>query len=206
VTPGTTPNGNRRGPKGERGAVAERILREARERFAQDGYAATTMQGVARAAGVDTKLIRYYFRDKETLLGECLVTPPGLIERVRAIEQAPRSEQGKLLVRTFLAAWADPDLSRIMRTSLLIAAHESVAMARVRSIFIDGLLPALDDIGDTQAARVRSGLICSQLVGLAYARFILTIDQTVSISDEDLIRLVGANLQRYFDIGLSEGG
>ena len=200
-----TPSGGRRGPKGERGAVADRILREAREQFARDGYAATTLQGIARAAGVDTKLVRYYFGDKETLLTECLVAPPGLIERVRAIAEAPRSERGELLVRTHLAAWADPDLARIMRTSLLIAAHEPVAMARVRSVFVDGLLPAIRDVGSVREARVRSGLMCSQLVGLAYARFILTIDQTASIADDDLVRLVGANLQHYLDIELDVG-
>jgi AcrR family transcriptional regulator len=199
VTEGTTGSGNRRGPKGERGAVADRILRQAREQFARNGYAATTLQGIARAAGVDTKLVRYYFGGKETLLAECLVAPPGLIERVRAIADAPRSERGELLVRTHLAAWADPDLATIMRTSLLIAAHETVAMERVRSVFVDGLLPAIGDAGTPEEARIRSGLICSQLLGLAYARFILTIDQTVAIPGEDLVRLVGANLQRYLD-------
>jgi AcrR family transcriptional regulator len=202
VTQETTTNGGRRGPKGERGAVANRILQEAREQFARDGYAATTLQGIARGAGVDTKLVRYYFSDKETLLTECLATPSDLMDRVRAVAEAPRSERGELLVRTHLAAWADPDLARIMRTSLLIAAHEPVAMARVRSVFVDGLLPAMGDVGDAEEARIRSGLVCSQLLGLAYARFILTIDQTASIPDEDLVRLVGANLQSYLDTEL----
>jgi AcrR family transcriptional regulator len=198
-----TTNSNRRGPKGERGAVADRILRVAREQFARGGYAATTLQGIARGADVDTKLVRYYFADKETLLTECLVAPPALIDRVRAVADAPRGERGELLVRTLLAAWADPDLARIMRTSLLTGAHEPVAMARLRSVFVDGLLPAIGDVGGAEETRIRSGLICSQLLGLAYARFILAIDQTVSIPDEELVRLVGVTLQRYLDTELN---
>lgn len=195
----------RRGPKGGRGAVAEQILRVAREQFADVGYASATLQGIARQAEVDTRLVRYYFRDKETLLAECLTSPPGLVERVQSIAAAPRAERGELLVRTHLAAWAEPDLALIMRTSLLIAAHEPAAMAKVRAIFVDGLLPAVLDGSESEEARTRSGLICSQLLGLAYARFILAIDQTVSIDDETVIEQVGATLQRYLDDPASSG-
>jgi AcrR family transcriptional regulator len=191
--------GARRGPKAQRGEVAERILDQARESFAEHGYAATTLQGIARAAGVDTKLVRYYFAGKDALLAECLTTPAGFLDRVRAVGEVPIAGRGEAIVRTQLAAWADPALGRIMRTSLLIAAHEPIAMAKVRAVFADGLIPAVGAGLDPAEASVRGGLISSQLLGLAFARFIFAIDQTAAIPDTEIIKAVGATIQRYLD-------
>ena len=185
-----------RGPKAQRGEIAHRILDQARESFAEHGYAATTLQGIARSAGVDTKLIRYYYTSKETLFAECLAAPTQLAERVRAVAAEPPAARGEALVRTHLAAWADPDLARILRTSLLIAAHEPVAMAKVRAVFVDSLGPVISD-GPDHARR--GGLISAYLLGLAFARFIFAIDRTAEIPDEEVVRSVGATIQRYLD-------
>jgi AcrR family transcriptional regulator len=194
-----TEGGARRGPKAQRGEVAERILDQARESFAERGYAATTLQGVARSAGVDTRLVRYYFAGKEALLAECLTTPEGFLDRVRALGRLPIAERGEAIVRTHLATWADPVTARILRTSLLIAAHEPIAMAKVRAVFADGLVPAVGAGLDPAEARRRGGLISSQMLGLAFARFIFAVDQTVAIPDAEIIKAVGATVQRYLD-------
>lgn len=194
---------NRRGPKAERGAVAERILHHARASFAELGYAATTLQGVARAVGVHTRLVRYYFTSKEDLFEACLVVPEALLTRVRLLSDVPPSERGPALVRTLLANWADPDLALNMRTSLLIAAHEPTAMAKVRAVFVDGLIPAIAGGIPADELQLRGGLITSQLLGLAFARFIFQIDQTVAIPDDAIVRMVGATIQRYIDGPLS---
>jgi AcrR family transcriptional regulator len=121
------------GAKAGRGTVAERILNAALDSFAGNGYAATTMQGVARAAEVDTKLVRYYFRSKQALLAECLTLPDDFLSRLRTLSDLPLARRGAAVVRAHLTASADPDLARIMRTSLLIAAHEPIAMGQVRA-------------------------------------------------------------------------
>lgn len=192
-------NANRRGPKAHRGEVADRILAQAREDFAAHGYAATTLQGIARAAGVDTKLVRYYFTSKDALLAECLTVPDDFLDRVRAMSGVPVGARGEAIVRTHLAVWADPDLARILRTSLLIAAHEPLAMAKVRAVFADGLIPAVSAGIDPAELDTRGGLITAQLLGLAFARFIFTVDQTAAIPDEQIVSSVGATIQRYLD-------
>jgi AcrR family transcriptional regulator len=189
----------RRGPKAQRGEVAETILAQARGSFADHGYAATTLQGVARAAGVDTKLVRYYFTSKEALLEACLVAPDELIAGVRALAGVPIGQRGEAIVRTHLAAWANPAAARVMRTSLLIAGHEQIAMARVRAIFADGLIPAATVGLPPDEVPTRGGLITSQLLGLALARFIYAIDQTTGIADDEIVRAVGATIQRYLN-------
>lgn len=188
-----------RGPKAQRGEVADRILNQARESFAENGYAATTLQGIARAAGVDTKLVRYYFTGKDALLAECLTVPDDFLPGVRGLSAVPPGERGEALVRHQLAVWADPRMARVMRTSLLIAAHVPAAMARVRAVFVDGLIPAVGGGIDPAELGVRGGLVASQMLGLAFARFIFAIDQTAAIPDDQVVRQVGATIQRYLD-------
>src|ERR1700744_3072446 len=45
----------------------QRLLQAARQRFAQDGYAATTVRDIAMEAGVNVALINRYFTSKEGL-------------------------------------------------------------------------------------------------------------------------------------------
>lgn len=50
----------------------QRLLRAARQRFAMDGYAATTVRDIATDAGVNVALINRYFTSKEGLFEACL--------------------------------------------------------------------------------------------------------------------------------------
>ena len=95
-----------RGPRAHRGEIAEQILARARESFAEDGYAATTLQGVARATGVDTKLVRYYFGNKDALFEACLALPEHLLVRIQAAVDVPLPHRGEAVVRAMLRAWA----------------------------------------------------------------------------------------------------
>ncbi|MCU1513656.1 MAG: transcriptional regulator, TetR family [Microbacteriaceae bacterium] len=191
------PTAAKRGPKAQRGEVADRILLTARTSFASNGFAATTLQGIARVAGVDTKLVRYYFSSKEALLAACLVVPPEFLENNRRLLELPIAERGEAIVRGLLASWANPALALVLRTSLLIAAHEPAAMDVVRRVFSEGLIPAIGGDIDPDELVVRGGLISGQLLGLAFTRFIFAVPQAVAIEDETIVRNVGATVQRY---------
>ena len=191
---GTT---SRRGPSAPRGEIAEQILTRARESFAADGYAGTTLQGVARSAGVDTKLVRYYFGGKEALFEACVAMPPQLLERIRAAVDVPLADRGQAVVRAMLSAWGEPNSARVMRTSLVIAAHEPAAMAQVRAAFSDGLIPAIASGLDPAEVSIRGGLITSQMIGLSFARFIYALDDAADIPDSVLVAQVGGTIQRY---------
>lgn len=185
------------GPKGPRGEVAERILRAARIGFARDGFAGTSLQGIARAAGVDTKLVRYYYASKAALLATCIETPTALVQAIGAAGQAPIEVRGEAVVGAMLRSWADPDLALVLRTTLLIAAHEPVAMDRVRAIFVDGLIPALGMDPQDPETSTRGALISSQLLGLGFARFVYAIGPVADLSDAVVKRTIGATVQRY---------
>ena len=106
--------------------------------------------------------MRYYYRDKETLFEACMPGPEQLVARVRETVNVPLPERGEAAVRALLDAWADPALARVLRTSLLVAAHEPAAMVRVRAVFTDGLIPAITEGLDPAEAAVRGGLITSR--------------------------------------------
>lgn len=179
-------------------------MAQARESFAADGYAATTLQGIARAAEVDTKLVRYYFGGKEALFDACLAFPEHFVQRIRTAVDVPLPQRGEAVVRAMLAAWRDPDIARVLRTSLLIAGHEPAAMTRVRAVFTDGLIPAISEGLDPDEVSIRGGLVSSQMIGLSFARFVLALDDAAAIPDPLLVSHVGATIQRYLTEPLTE--
>ncbi len=187
----------RQGPRGPRGDVAERIRDAARTSFATDGYAGTTMQGIARSAGVDTKLIRYYFTDKETLFAECLVLPPEFIARVRAASASPIEHRGEELVRTLVWAWGTPEIAVVLRTSILVAGHSSRALALVKTAFVASLVPAIMEGIPAPERQARAGFVATQMLGLGLARYILEAEQIADVPDDDVVAVIGATVQRY---------
>jgi hypothetical protein len=46
---------------------------------------------------------------------------------------------------------------------------------------------------------VRSGLVASQIMGLAMMRYIWKIEPVASMSDDELVAAIAPNLQRYIE-------
>jgi AcrR family transcriptional regulator len=67
------------------------ILDSAEAEFAQKGYTGTTLASVAKTAGVDTSLMRYYFGDKERLF-EAVFKRRGPIVNALRLEAFSRYE------------------------------------------------------------------------------------------------------------------
>ncbi|MBO3749921.1 helix-turn-helix transcriptional regulator [Streptosporangiaceae bacterium NEAU-GS5] len=65
------------------------LLEAARQRFAYDGYAATTVRDIADDAGVNVALINRYFSSKEGLFAACL---EGVEEELRRTGGTPLGE------------------------------------------------------------------------------------------------------------------
>lgn len=72
-----------------------KVLAAARERFATQGYAGTTIAQIAGDAGVDQALVIRLFGSKIDLFDACLEIPEGMVERFRAALKAPPSGAGR---------------------------------------------------------------------------------------------------------------
>ncbi len=108
----------------------ERLLRAAEKLFAEKGYAATSVQEITDAAGVNKALLYYYFSDKRAVYTALIDDGVGAFQAV--VEQAlstpgTYAERLKVLVaRHVELLWQRPDLLRVVQRSQMTAELEDV--------------------------------------------------------------------------------
>jgi AcrR family transcriptional regulator len=191
------------GPRDERGVLAARIVTAARQAFAETGLAGTTIRAVAREADVDPALVYHYFGSKEGLLDAATAPPQRWLESVAKTWTTPVPDLGGALLRLMLGAWADDEIGPVLRAVLQTAAHDPGTREKLRRV-VEGSLMGVSHVGVDQHDRlVRSGLISSQLMGLAMMRYVWRIEPVASMSDDEIVAAVAPNLQHYIegDIG-----
>jgi AcrR family transcriptional regulator len=187
------------GPRDERGVLSARILGAAREAFAETGWAGTTIRAVARAADVDPALVYHYFGSKDGLLDAATNPPQRWLESIAKTWTTPIPELGSALLRLMLGAWADDEIGPVLRAVLQTAAHEQTTRAKLRRV-VEASLMGVSQLGiDERDRAVRSGLISSQIMGLAMMRYIWKIEPLASMSDDELVTAIAPNLQHYIE-------
>ena len=187
------------GPRDERGVLAARILTAARGAFAETGWAGTTIRAVARAADVDPALVYHYFGSKDGLLDAATNPPQRWLENVAKTWTTPLPELGSALLRLMLGAWADDEIGPVLRAVLQTAAHEATTREKLRRV-VESSLMGVSQLGvDEHDRMVRSGLISSQIMGLAMMRYVWKIEPVASMSDDEIVVAVAPNLQHYIE-------
>lgn len=187
------------GPRDERGVLSARILAAAREAFAETGWAGTTIRAVARAADVDPALVYHYFGSKDGLLDAATNPPQRWLESVAKTWTTPIDELGAALLRLMLDAWADDEIGPVLRAVVQTAAHEPSTREKLRRV-VEGQLMGVSELGaDERDRMVRSGLISSQIMGLAMMRYVWKIEPVASMSDDEVVAAVAPNLQHYIE-------
>ena len=187
------------GPRDERGVLAARILDQARAAFAESGYAGTTIRAIARAADVDPALVHHYYGTKENLLDAATTPPQAFLEQIITAWQTPPAELGEQLVRQMLANWQNPDHSPVLRAIAQIAGNEPAIREKLRTIVERSMMgPSAQALGEDERL-LRSSLIASQLMGLAFMRFIWKIEPLASMADDDVVSAIAPTIQRYLD-------
>lgn len=187
----------RRGPHEMRGVIAQRILAAARVSFAEHGYQATSMRSIAQRAGVDPALVKYYFDDKAGLFEASLVPPAGYIDAIAAAAAAPMPTRGAALVRVMLASWDDPETEEFLRSIILCAAQEQIAMERLRDSFATYILDAVSASLSDEERRLRASLASSQIAGLAMTRYIWKVGALATIPSSQVVSLIAPAVQHY---------
>jgi AcrR family transcriptional regulator len=173
------------------------ILTAARESFADRGYEATSLRSVARAAGVDPALVHRFFGGKPGLFAAAMDLPadPGTL--VCGLLADGMDGVGERLVRTFVGVWD----SQPAQTRLVALLRAGVAGAEagdvLRGFLTEAVLQPLAEATGRRDGRLRASLVGSQLVGLAVARYVLSLEPLASQSADDVVRAIGPTLQRY---------
>jgi AcrR family transcriptional regulator len=172
------------------------MLAAARDEFAAHGFRGATLRGIADRAGVDTGMIRHYFRNKQTLFEAALEVSGVPTSIVAALAGGPEGA-GERLARAALSLWEDPITRKPLLATVASALSNSEAMHRLRAIVFSQVLreslPFLPD--DTPDLRL--ALPLSHLLGIAFARHIVGVGPLATIEFESLIAAIAPEIQRY---------
>lgn len=178
----------------------KRIVQSARRLFSEEGYEKTTIRAVASDANIDPSMVMRYFVSKEGLFAAATTFDL----RLPDLKNLPRENVGKELVRHFLAMWGreDDGLVMLLRT----ACSNEDARERMRQIFASQVVPMVKTIAPSRdEAILRAELIGSQLLGLAFCRFVLGLPTLGGDDTEAIVERVGPVIQMHL-LGKPNGG
>lgn len=204
--PAAGPSGRRRGrrPAGEdtRGA----IVAAARAEFAEKGYAAASLRAIARRAEVDPALVHHYFDGKDELFAASLdapANPAALLGGVLAEHPGSLDGLGARIVTMFLTLWDPPEAQVRLRSMMRNALEHDVALQALREYLVREVLGRVAPLLPPEEAPVRLGLVASQLVGLAMARYVAAVPGLAEAPADQVVAAAGPTLQRYLTGDLS---
>ncbi len=180
------------------------IIEAAKRVFAEKGYDGTSLRAVAREAGVDPALVHHYFDGKASLFVSAMALPFDP-RQVRDHAEAPEYS-GARTIEGFLTMWdlAEGSGSSFASCDSAMAASPNVADA-MREIVNDRVWSVVRrEEGETEAqSRRRTAMVSSQLMGLAFTRYILRVPPISTASPHQIGRWVGPTLDRYVKEPLS---
>ncbi|MET9804141.1 TetR family transcriptional regulator [Streptomyces sp. NPDC006368] len=184
----------------------ERILRAARDEFADRGYDKTSVRGIAKAAGVDAALVHHYFGTKDEVFAAAIEVSfePALV--IPAVLGEGAEGVGERLARYFLGVWENPatraPLLAIMRSALT---HEAAATV-LRGFVLRRLLERVAADLDVPDPEFRAELAASHMIGIAILRYVIRVEPLASAPPEQIVAMVAPTLQRYLTEGPSPTG
>lgn len=186
------PRGRRPGDEDTR----QSILEQARRLFAEHGYERASMRAIARAAGVDPALIVHYFGSKQDLLTAALELPIEPAVVLAPVLTGPRDLVGERLVRAIVTVWEIPEVNERLLGMLRTAASHDLAREVLRTALHNAFAPIVAELVDDQP-RVRTGLVMSQMGGLAFTRYFLQLPEVAGLDIDVLATTVGKTIQGY---------
>ena len=171
-----------------------RILAAGKTIFASKGYERTTIRNVAGAADIHPSMVIRYFGSKERLFAAAVTfdlrLPPNLM-------QTPKNEIGMALVHHFLDRWEGQTAGDELPSLLRAAVTHPKARERMVQIMEQQVAPFVKRLCAAGKSRECAALIASQLLGLAYARYVLKFPSVVRLPRKTILRRVGATIQSY---------
>ncbi len=186
--------GRRPGNADTRGEIVEAAKRV----FAANGYDGTSLRAVARDAGVDPALVHHYFDGKASLFVAAMALP---FDPRQVKEHAASPEfSGARTIESFLTMWDNAEGSGSSFASCVAAMAASTSVADAMREFVNervwSVRPPVE--GETAAtATRRTAMVSSQLMGLAFTRYILRVPPLSTASPKQIGRWVGPTLDRY---------
>jgi AcrR family transcriptional regulator len=187
----------RRGRRPGASTTRQAILEAARARFANDGFAATTIRRVASDAAVDVSLVMQFFRSKNELFAAVMSISPEALARLSGAFDGPAEQLGERVVRAYLGVWepacsdSEPFMA-MLRGAVVNEQARQQLQEFIQARLLDATgSPAVND----DAAVLRAGLASSMLVGIVVGRRIIEVPVLANTDIETLVPLVAPAIQ-----------
>lgn len=199
-TPGAADPRRPRGRRAKGQDTKATILAAARAEFAERGYDRASLRGIARRAGVDPALVRYWFAGGKaeifsTSIVDAQINPKQIAE---GITIGDVGDLGKRIVRTVLGAWERPDASDRLRLVFGAAASSEDADA-VREYLTQEVFSRISSVLTGPDVALRMNLVGAHMAGLMLARHVLRLEPLASTPLDRIVEQAGPVIQRYLD-------
>jgi AcrR family transcriptional regulator len=173
-----------------------RILKAAREAFATVGYERATVRKVAEMANIHPSMVMRYFDSKERLFA----VSSGFDLHLPDFAGVPRARIGEALVGAFLDRWEIRGEAGDMPALLRLSVTHPDGRQKAIEVFTQQVSPALRAVIRSSHPEVCTALIATQLVGMAFLRYVIQLPSVARLSREELISYLGETVQRYVDL------
>lgn len=172
-----------------------RILKAARVAFATLGYERATVRTIAEMARIHPSMVMRYYASKEGLFTASSQFDLHLPD----LSSVAPDQLGEFIVRTFLDRWENRGVAGDMPALLRLSVTHPEGRDKAIAVFTQQVKPALAAVIRSQDPARSAGLIATQLVGIAFLRYVLQLPLVVGLREEDLVVHVGRTIQRYID-------
>jgi AcrR family transcriptional regulator len=187
------------------------IVEAAKRVFATKGYDGASLRAVAREAEVDPALVHHYFDGKASLFIAAMALP--FDPRAVPMHEIPgasgsAASPGAMVITGFLTMWDHAEGTGSSFASYVAGMAASVNVADAMREFVGERIwqksPVNEGEGDDMT-RQRRALVSSQLMGLAFIRYILRVPPISATTPEEIARWAGPTLDRYMVGVIDEG-
>lgn len=181
------------------------VLVAARRQFAELGYDRTTMRSVAAEAGVDQKLVGYFFGSKQRLFVAATALPFDAAAVVPAILCGDRARMGERLAGFVVGILEDPEAGRRFTGLIRAAAAEPGAAEMVRDLLTRELWARGAQLLPADQPALRISLMASEVLGLIMTRYVIRAEPLASLPPGEVVAAIAPALQRLL-AGPTPGG
>src|SRR3984957_10324799 len=176
------------------------IVDAAKRVFAAKGYDGASLRAVAREADVDPALVHHYFDGKASLFVAAMALP--FDPRAVPVHEHPdrSTSAGTVVITGFLTMWDHAEGTGSSFASCVAGMAASTSVADAMREFVAERVwersPVIQGESEGQT-RQRRALVASQLMGLAFIRYILRVPPISTTTPEEIARWAGPTLDRY---------
>jgi AcrR family transcriptional regulator len=153
------------------------------------------MRAIAAASHVDPALLTHYFGSKEKLFVAALEFPDPA-DFVPALLAPGREGLGERVASFFLETWDSPGGRPLLGLVRSMVTNEKAA-EMMRQFITREVLGRIAASLEVDQPKLRAALSGSQMIGLAFMRYVIKLEPIASAERHDLVRSVGPTIQRY---------